>query len=277
MFDCFQDQEKLGGAPFNVAWHLQALAEDPVFISCVGQDDRGDAIKEAMKNWQMRLEGMQTSADLPTGSVQVTLRGSEPFYEIKDHVAYDAISSAKLPVLQNDAIVYHGSLALRHAANQQSLAHLTQSAAVSIFVDINLREPWWNKQDLFRLLEKARWIKLNIAELQALGFNSADIAQDMQRMQSHFQAEHLIVTRGEQGVMVRCNDGELIEFSAGKVEQVADSVGAGDAFSAMYLHGLMQGWPVNRIVPKARDFAAAVVGLRGAVTEDRNFYQKFID
>ncbi len=275
LFDCFVDQQKLGGAPFNVAWHLQAFGDSPLFISRVGDDALGHQIKNAMQQWGMDLSGLQTDPTRPTGTVNVTLKGSEPQYEITDNVAYDFIDKAALPALRNDVIVYHGSLALRHSHNHDVLANLKQAASVSVFVDVNLRAPWWNKEILFASLERARWVKLNADELAALGFQSADLLQDMIRMQTNFQLEQLIVTRGEKGAIVRCNDGQVYEFPPGKAGKVADTVGAGDAFSAMYLHGLLHGWPVTQILPKAQDFAAAVVGLQGAFTDDATFYQTF--
>ncbi|MEX0614755.1 MAG: carbohydrate kinase family protein, partial [Methylophaga sp.] len=75
--------------------------------------------------------------------------------------------------------------------------------------------------------------------------------------------------------IVRCNDGQVYEFPPSKATKVADTVGAGDAFSAMYLHGLLHGWPITQILPKAQAFAAAVVGLQGAFTDDATFYQTF--
>lgn len=275
LFDCFAEEQKLGGAPFNVAWHLQAFGDLPLFISRIGDDDLGRQITSAMQNWGMTLSGLQTDPTRPTGTVKVTLKGSEPDYQISDNVAYDFMDKAALPALRNDAIIYHGSLALRHRQNREVLSHLTQTPSISVFVDVNLRNPWWDKETLFSWLERARWVKLNADELAEIGFNSADLQQDMVRMQSHFQLEQLIITRGEQGAIVRCNDGELFEFPPSKAEQVKDCVGAGDAFSAMYLHGLLQGWPVKQILPKAQAFAAAVVGLQGAFTDDAGFYQPY--
>lgn len=277
LFDCFADQQKLGGAPFNVAWHLQAFGDAPLFISRVGDDALGNQIKKAMQQWGMLTDGLQTDPGKPTGTVDITLKGGEPHYQIRDNVAYDFIDKSAIPTLRNDVIVYHGSLALRHPQNSEALTHLTQAPSVSVFVDVNLRAPWWDKETLFRWLERARWVKLNADELAELGFQSADLLQDMIRMQSNFQLEQLIVTRGEKGALVRCNDGEVYEFPPSKAGKVADTVGAGDAFSAMYLHGLLQGWPITQILPKAQAFAAAVVGLQGAFTDDAVFYQSFID
>jgi fructokinase len=276
LFDCFPDGErKLGGAPFNVAWHLQAFGDHPVFISRVGNDESGQQIRNAMENWQLSTEGLQTDNEHRTGEVQVSLQGSEPSYDIRADRAYDFIQTAELPGLRNDAIVYHGSLALRNSVSKDAFEFLTRPKSVSVFMDVNLRTPWWNKEDIYKCLERAKWCKLNHLELNELGFNSADLQQDMTRMQTHFQLEQLIVTRGEEGGIVRCNDGTFYEQKRVVAEQLVDTVGAGDAFSAMYIHGLLAGWPVQKILLNAQHFASKVIGLRGAVSEDPAFYSEF--
>lgn len=276
LFDCFPDGErKLGGAPFNVAWHLQAFGDNPVFISRVGDDPAGQQIRRAMQGWQLSTAGLQTDVNHPTGEVRVTLQGSEPSYDIRADRAYDFIQTAELPTLRNDAVLYHGSLALRNKVSRDAFEFLTRPKAVSVFMDVNLRTPWWSKEDIYKCLERARWCKLNQFELIELGFNSADLQQDMTRMQTHFQLEQLIVTRGEEGGIVRCNDGTFYQQKRVPAAQLIDTVGAGDAFSAMYIHGLLAGWPVQKILLKAQQFASKVIGLRGAVSEDAAFYSEF--
>lgn len=277
LFDCFSaEEQRLGGAPFNVAWHLQAFGEAPLFISRVGEDALGQQIMTAMQQWQMRIDGVQLDSQHPTGTVAIELAGAEPSYTIHNNVAYDFIEKAKLPSLSNGAIVYHGSLALRNRTPRAALDFLTHPTSVSVFVDVNLRAPWWDKESVFLALERAKWAKLNEHELVALGFNSADIAQDMLRMQSHFQLEQLIVTRGQAGALVRSNDGKIYQQKPSQALTVKDTVGAGDAFTAMYLHGLIQGWPIQQSLVRAQQFASAVIGLQGAISEDKAFYQSHL-
>lgn len=276
LFDCFADGEQtLGGAPFNVAWHLQALGDNPLFISRVGSDALGEQVRKAMQGWQLSTQGLQLDNDRATGTVNVSLTAGQPAYDITDESAYDFIQQAELPTLRNDALLYHGSLALRHPVSRAALAFLTRPRSISVFMDVNLRSPWWEKEDVYLSLERARWCKLNEDELIALGFNSADLQQDMTRMQSHFQLEHLIVTCGEKGAVVRCNDGQFFEQKATSAGRLVDTVGAGDAFSAMYIHGLLARWPVQKILRHAQQFASKVIELRGAITDEADFYQAF--
>jgi fructokinase len=96
--DQFPDgQQVLGGAPFNVVWHLQAFGQYPCFISRVGNDAMGDSIRQAMADWGMSVENLQTDPDYPTGTVKVTLNKNEPCYEILADQTYDQLRSSSHP------------------------------------------------------------------------------------------------------------------------------------------------------------------------------------
>ena len=94
LFDHFPDGTRvLGGAPFNVAWHLQAFGQSPHFISRVGNDSAGEAIRNAMHEWGMDTRGLQTDPARPTGRVEVSFVDGEPTYDIVHPCAYDAIEA----------------------------------------------------------------------------------------------------------------------------------------------------------------------------------------
>lgn len=274
LFDLFPEGEAiLGGAPFNVAWHLQALGDQPHFMSRIGKDDYGQQIRQAMQEWQLSDRSLQLDSVLPTGQVAIRMIDNEPRYDIKANVAFDFIDNSQLPTLDAHSVLYHGTLALRHAVSAGTLQDLITSSRCNVFVDVNLRDPWWNKRDCYQALEAADWVKLNHHEIHMLGFASADLRQDMTRLQSNFQLKHLIVTLGADGVIVRTNEGNFIEMPAVKPDTFVDSVGAGDAFSAMYIHGLAADWPLEQIVERAQVFASRVISERGALIHDRGFYQ----
>ncbi len=275
LFDKFPDgREVLGGAPFNVAWHLQALGDAPLFISRVGDDPSGAAILASMQDWGMLTDGVQRDPQRPTGSVTVSFVENEPHYSIDRDRAYDAI--APVVPLPPGAILYHGSLALRSPTSRVTLEALAASEAVSIFVDVNLRYPFWQRDEVVALLRRARWAKLNGDELAALGFAASDLPTAMAALQDTCNLELLILTRGADGALLRTVAGELITAAPPQVERVVDTVGAGDAFSALCLHGLNAGWPLPQLLERAQRFAAAVVGLRGATTTERAFYAPYL-
>lgn len=278
LFDCFPSGERvLGGAPFNVAWHLQALGNRPRLISRVGYDALGDDILKAMTSWGMDAAMVQIDAKHRTGQVEIKIIDGEPHYNITPKVAYDFIAPSGIDALPPGSIFYHGSLGLRHAVSRDAFQQLTQSPGISLFLDVNLRPPWWKKDEIFELMTKARWVKLNEDEFRQLGFDGSDLKTEMEKAVSRFQLEHLIVTRGADGALVLTDAGDLHHITPEPVESVVDTVGAGDAFTAVYIHGLVSGWPVADTLVHAQRFASKVIGLRGAISTDSAFYQDFID
>lgn len=274
LFDCFPDgEQKLGGAPFNVAWHLQAMGDQPVFISRIGHDQLGARIQQAVADWGLSAATLQQDKRHPTGRVNVSFNDGEPAYDIAQGSAWDFIDYPAINDLPAKGIFYHGSLAARSKISHQTLQKLSETPDYAIFVDVNLRSPWWVKEEVYQWLEQAQWVKLNQHELAELGFRSADLHQDMTRMHTHFHLDQLIVTCGERGAIVRDTDGEFHLVKPTLNEQVVDSVGAGDAFTAMYLHGLLHDWDIDTTLHEAQAFASKVVGLRGAITDDPEFYR----
>ncbi len=276
LFDCFPAGEQiLGGAPFNVAWHLQALGDHPLFISRIGQDAQGEQVLQAMQAWAMETTGIQIDRQYPTGRVEVCLTDNEPSYDIVAGSAYDFIAAADLPQTCGQGILYHGTLALHHQESRNALQQLAHEPALKIFLDVNLRPPWWDRETVIELLQRAHWAKMNEHELQMLmqpGQQAADITEQMADLQRRYGLEQLIVTRGERGALVRTAPGAIYTFQPEKIDQVVDTVGAGDAFSAVYLHGLLAGWSIDKIGNRAQRFAGKVIGLRGAITTDPSFY-----
>jgi fructokinase len=169
LFDHFPDGHVvLGGAPFNVAWHLQAFAQAPMVVSRVGNDPLGHRIRQAMETWAMSTAGLQLDSQHPTGTVDVTFSAGEPSYDIVKDRAWDFINDQLLPPLDDMALLYHGSLALRSPVSRHAVEVMQQHDEVPVFIDINLREPWWTRDDVLSLLRRARWAKMNEDELALL-------------------------------------------------------------------------------------------------------------
>jgi fructokinase len=267
LFDCFGDDCLLGGAPFNVAWHLQGFGLAPRFVSRVGRDELGDEVRARMRDWGVDTRWLQVDDTRPTGRVQVSLQDGQPSYDILDQQAYDAIEPPQGLDAGAEGVLYHGSLALRHAPNGRALHALRSRARV--FVDVNLREPWWEAQALESLVAKAQWLKLNedeFARLARSGETPADYAARM-------GLGAVVLTRGAQGAEVHAG-GQRFVAPAPMVAEVVDAVGAGDAFSAVTLYGIDQGWSWELILRRAADFAARVCGWRGALNHDRAIYEE---
>jgi fructokinase len=278
LFDRFPDGSVvLGGAPFNVAWHLQAFGTAPLFLSRVGDDALGRGIRDTMHAWEMDASGLQLDSAHPTGSVEVRIEDGEPAFDIVDHQAYDYIDPAAMPPLPDNALLYHGSLAVRNAGSGHALQQLQQGRDLQRLVDVNLRPPWWQRETVMSLLQGARWIKLNEAELALLVPEAASLQAQVQQLQEHCGAELLIVTRGAAGAMVLASSGEEFRVVPQGHGAVIDTVGAGDAFTSVVLLGLLHGWTVPLMLERAQAFASGITGIRGATCNDPGFYQAFIN
>ncbi|OIO71107.1 MAG: carbohydrate kinase [Zetaproteobacteria bacterium CG12_big_fil_rev_8_21_14_0_65_55_1124] len=268
LFDCFPTGERvLGGAPFNVAWHLQAFGEAPRFISRVGNDRDGNSILDAMLKWGMRTDGVQIDEDLPTGRVDITFNAAgEPAYNIVHPSAYDAITPDD--VAGHCSMIYHGSLALRDAASSHALVHLKRRLATKAFVDVNLRVPWWRKEHVAQLLDDADWVKLNTDEMRLL----APTPSDAQAFIVEHKLQGLILTHGAKGAEIVTPGGRTVRVLPAKNLNVVDTVGAGDAFASVMLLGLLRNWPLQLTAERAQSFASRMVGQRGATVHDPHFY-----
>ena len=271
LFDHFPDGSSvLGGAPFNVAWHLQALGQAPGFISCVGDDAEGEAVRNAMRKWGMRTDGLQVHRELPTGFVQVTFEDGEPAYKIGEPVAYDAIAPEPRDI--ECSLLYHGSLALRGAASRRAAEHFRSRTSGVVFVDVNLRPPWWRRDSVCDLLRGADWVKLNQHELAELhpGGDAASLLEE-------YGLSGVVLTHGAAGAEVFVAGGTHVCGGPADNVTVVDTVGAGDAFSAVMILGLSRGWEFGQTVERAQDFASGIVGQRGATVRDSVFYRRFAD
>jgi fructokinase len=274
LFDHFPDgSQVLGGAPFNVAWHLQAFGLSPFFISRVGNDDEGRQVRDVMQAWGMDTAGLQTDYELPTGRVQVEFEDGEPGYEIVEDCAYDAIEPQDTG---NFELLYHGSLALRSPASAATLLSLRTAIADRVFVDVNLRAPWWRRSRLETVLSASHWVKLNADELAALGTPEASPDDPALYFLEAHQLQGLVITRGAEGAEVLLSNGERFQVPGERVSDVVDTVGAGDAFSSVLLVGLARDWPIESTLQRAGEFAARLVGRQGATVQEREFYQEFI-
>lgn len=278
LYDRFPDGSVvLGGAPFNVAWHLQAFGARPLLVSRVGDDALGRAIRDAMHAWGMDAAGLQMDSRHPTGTVEVTFVADEPRYEIVPGRAWDHVDAGAVPPLGAVSVLYHGSLALRETDSRAALARLKETVDAPVLVDVNLRDPWWDEDTLARLLTGARWAKLNEDELQRLAPGPGDLATRAAALLAARGLELLVVTQGARGVTAFGAGGETVQVLPERNIPVVDTVGAGDAFASVLLLGLTRGWPLDRTLGRAQGFASAVVGLRGATTRDRELYRPFLD
>ncbi|MDM8548375.1 carbohydrate kinase family protein [Candidatus Venteria ishoeyi] len=277
LFDIFPDGHRvLGGAPFNVAWHLQAFAQAPFFISRVGNDPEAAHIRKAMLDWGMNTQALQTDETLATGKVMIELERGEPQYDIIAPAAYDAIEPPSDHVSACD-FLYHGSLALRNECSSQTLRKLKDSKPGIVFVDVNLRSPWWEKAVVLELLQQADWVKLNVEEFNLLYASDKTGQHNLSVFIYEYALQGVILTHGEAGAEIMTANMEQYAIKPNIEVKIVDTVGAGDAFSAVIILGLIHHWSLQTTLQRAQDFASAMVAQRGATVAEADFYQHFMN
>lgn len=286
LFDQFPDGRRtLGGAPFNVAWNLCGIEIETLLLAAVGQDEDGQRILEQMQTWGLNRTGVQIHEKFPTGSVVVTVGDDgEPNYEITQGVAYDELAEQPSLAAIGDCdveILYHGSLCFRTDHNRRYLQSIVESTQANRFVDLNLREPWVNRDWLPLILGDCRWLKLSSDELawlsevevEEMDLSSVRAAVDLVNEKvSPATNRTCLVTCGEQGAFWIGDDVNL-HAAASPIETFVDSVGAGDAFTAASIRGLMHKDDPETILHDAVKFAARACTIQGATSNDRTHYQ----
>jgi fructokinase len=271
LFDLFPDGRRvLGGAPFNVAWNLAALGADPLLISRVGTDADGSSVRNAMRISGLDDSGLQNGPGENTGQVRVTIEDNEPAYEIVHPVAWDAI--AEPDPLPRCGLLYHGSLALRSERSRRTLESLRAAGPGTVFVDVNLRDPWWDHDAVTQLLDGAHWAKFNEHELDLLAPAGEDPETRARATIERYGLKALLLTAGERGASLFTSYGARLATRPPERTEVVDTVGAGDAFAAVMILGILRGWPLQDSLDRAQALASALVGQRGATVHDPAFY-----
>jgi len=292
LVDDFGSEQVVGGAPFNAARNLAALGTPTLMITRIGQDENGEAVRAEFGRYGMVQSGLQVDAGWPTGRVVVerSVRGHS-FHILPDQ-AYDHVEPAPaLAALEQAApqVLYFGTLAQRHLAARATLLDLLEASQATRYLDLNLREGQYTERTVFESLRHADILKVNEEELAALFGWYAPGAPQIVRADdplvreacaaliAKFALQAMIVTLGPRGAMYFGADGSQIrEHGNEEPWRLVDTVGAGDAFSAVFLHGHVQGWDLALTMARANAFAGAVCGLSGAVPPDMAFYEPWI-
>lgn len=280
LFDHFPDGARvLGGAPFNVAWHLCGFGSDPVLVSAVGDDAEGEEILDRLHGWGLSTQGVGTSPPHPTGRVLVEIENGHPSFEIPPDQAWDDIPEPRLGE-GSPGLLYHGTLAFRDGRSMRRGLDLRDRYDAPVFVDLNLRDPWWTEDLVKQCIQGVDWVKLSAEELgQVAGLPVETVEQcdeAARRMLQDFGVDHVVVTRGAEGALLVRRDAEILVAGAVDASDILDTVGAGDAFSAILSLGILQGWDESTTLQRANAFAVDICRIRGATSPDLSLYEKHL-
>lgn len=273
LWDLLPGGKQLGGALANYAFHAQTLGAEAWLISSIGDDSLGRELLNRLRELHVSIEGVSIHPHAPTGTVSVELSAAgQPSYTIIEEVAWDHIAStdfARDKVARADAVCF-GSLAQRNPASRatiRSLVAATRPDALRIF-DVNLRQNFFSSEVIETSLRLANVLKINDEELPVIaGFFDlrGEPAAQLAELAQRFDLHQVALTRGARGSLFYSR-GIYSEVN-GLPIQVVDSVGAGDAFTAMLTLGLLAGWPMDEINRHANEVAAYVVSQTGATPQ----------
>lgn len=274
LWDMLPDGKKIGGAPANFAYHMSQLGFDSCVVSAIGNDPSGDEIVEVFraKNLNHQLERV----DFPTGIVLVTLDAEGvPCYEIKEGVAWDNIpftDSLQELALATRAVCF-GSLAQRSAVSRETINRFLDAmpdgeGQYKIF-DINLRQHFYTKEIIEDSFRKCNILKINDDELvvvaQLFGYPVIDFQETCRMLIEQYNLRMLILTCGTNGSYAFA-PGEISFFETPKVV-IADTVGAGDSFTAAFCASILKGRSIREAHKFAVDVSAYICTQSGAMPQ----------
>jgi fructokinase len=269
---------QLGGAPTNFTVMAGRLGNHAAVLSRIGRDDLGRSAVKLLDPFPVDTSHLQVDPSHETGRVTVTLQQGQPEYVIHQPAAWDSLelSDDWVQLAERADAICFGSLAQRSLESRQTiqtLAAQTSSACVRVF-DVNLRAPFYSGESVQESLELATVLKMNDAEvslvLGLLGLqsteegNAAWLRVDAERLLSEFPTLQMVaITRGGHGSLLVTRD-EWHEHPGIPV-QVADTIGAGDAFTAALTHYLLRGADLLTLNDAGNRWGAWVASQSGAM------------
>lgn len=278
LYDIYPDQKRLGGAPFNFIYHIWKLLGKANFISCVGNDENGIEIFKRLDEIGFPASHISIDQIHPTGTVKVSLDlNKSPCFEMNGYNCFDYFSldikSQRLIEEETD-ILYFGTFGQRNEAARKTIQS-TFGKGIKYFCDLNLRHEFFTKEMIAESLRTSSVVKLNDSELDLIKkyFNlSRETNAAILKIIEMFQIDLISVTMGNEGAII--SDGRQIDFYKSEPASVIDTLGAGDAYSAILCLGYLYKGELSEINKAANEFALDVCMTVGALP-DNTVYNKY--
>ena len=277
LWDVIGQTEHLGGAPLNFAAHAQKLGHEVFPLSAVGDDERGLRALELIRRRGISTDFIRVLPGKPTGTAEVELDlDGKPAFRIARPAAYDFLELSGTDIARIAALaphwIYLGTLFHTSAAALAATLKLLQAVpSAQRFYDVNVRDNNWNLTAIEQLSSHSTVVKLNDWEAECLDA-TFDVEQEdesievfARRWADRFGPEIVCVTRGALGCAI-LRKGQFAQVPGFRVN-IVDTVGAGDAFAAGFVHGLSQGWQVRQIAQFANAVGAVVATRPGAIPD----------
>jgi fructokinase len=280
LIDRFPDYVRVGGAPFNFAFHIKQMGWPVRFLTRIGDDAAGRQIMESLQKSGLDTEDVQIDVHHPTGTVEVALDGQGvPQFDIRSDAAYDYLDLSRVPAVDSSSVelVYYGTLIQRTERGYRRVRTFLEqmNPATRGFCDINLRPPHIHLKAIQSSLQHCDVLKLNTHELTQisamLGGPPDEDAAAAWLLES-YSLSQIVLTMGAAGSKVIAAD-RTITSPPAQVDAMVDTVGAGDAYAAVFAAGCLKALPLDRTLALATAFAAQICGLPGAVPTDLKQYR----
>lgn len=270
LWDIFPDDKRIGGAPANFAYYAHKLGERVALISRVGQDSLGRQAMSACHSAGLIADFIQKDLIHPTGKVRVDLdKRGVPRFEIEPNSAWDFLEENEtvISLTKVARAVCFGTLAQRNENSRKTIQNLLDMVGPGCLrvLDLNLRPPFYDREVIESSLRKADVLKLNSDELKILsGFYSlkGNPAELVRALLDKFSLKYVALTRGSEGSLI-ISQGRESEHP-GYLVNVVDTVGAGDAFTAALVCGLLSNRDLDEISKLANQLASFVCTKQGA-------------
>jgi len=279
LWDMLPEGPQPGGAPLNVAYHLNRRGVKTNIFSKVGNDAQGHQLIALIQSWGLGTDFLQIDPKYPTSQVLAKMNGTEVTYEIVSPVAWDFIERIEVAsaLIGNSTYFIYGSLASRSQFTRETLFELLENDCIRVF-DINLRPPFISRDLLGTLLTKADIVKFNQAELEMVqsvfGGSFSNETSQVRFIQEKFQVPEIIVTKGEFGASYYKN--QQIYNAWGSEVKVQDTIGSGDSFLAAFIAGHFHNKEPKQIIKDAVAMGAFIATKKGGCPDYQlQEYQEF--
>lgn len=270
LWDIFPDGRRIGGAPANFVYYASKLGESAVLVSRVGQDSPGIEALKACQASGLSTDFIQRDKRHPTGKVRVELdQHGQPRFEIEANVAWDFLEEDEsFPGLVEKArVLYFGTLAQRSQKSRATIRNLLTLSPPDCLkvLDLNLRPPYLDREVIESSLTLADILKLSSDELKIIASLFAwkgTESKVIKKLLKEFSLRLVALTNGSEGSRILTTKKE--SRHPGYLVMVVDTVGAGDAFTAALVHGLLANFDLDRINALANQLASFVCTRKGA-------------
>ena len=280
LWDMLPSGKVIGGAPANFAYHAQELGESSIVVSCVGNDELGREIISSLEKKDMPTEFLYIDRSHPTGVVSARInKEGKPSYLIQEEVAWDYIPTSTLmrELAFKSAAVCFGTAAQRSQLSRmtiQTFVGLMEQDSIRVF-DINLRQNYYSQDVIETSLSLANVLKLNVNELSVvkklLRLNG-DEKKILNELSRKYSLNLIALTRGREGSIL-FTEGKTSNHEGHKIN-VEDTVGAGDAFVAGLVTGMLRGYELDDLHNKANRVASYICSKRGGTPSLTNEIRK---